>query len=114
MAKQARWADVYERLRRRILTLDLEPGTQLSESSLAVEYGVSPTPVRDALGRLSQENLVTTRPGRGYWVAPLEIRDLHQLAEFRFILERGVCEILIQSDRDWTSVRAISSDLRKP
>jgi DNA-binding GntR family transcriptional regulator len=47
-------------------------------------------------------------------VAPLEIRDLHQLAEFRFILERGVCELLMNAPRDWTRVRELSAELRAP
>ena len=50
--------ETYESLRSRILNLDLRPGAALSEERLAQEYGVSRTPVREALIRLSGEGLI--------------------------------------------------------
>jgi len=73
--------------------------------SLAKEYATSPTPVRDALGRLRQEGLVTRGPGRGYRVAPLTLADVRELAELRYILESGVVRLAIQ--------RATVEDIRQ-
>lgn len=114
MARQALWEGVYQTLRQRILSLAIAPGTKLSESGLALEFELSPTPVRDALGRLMQEGLVVTGRERGYWVAGLEIRDLQQLAAFRYILERGVAELLVADPPDYTLPRSANESLRRP
>jgi DNA-binding GntR family transcriptional regulator len=86
----AMWAVVYEKLRERIQNLDLAPGTKLSEATLAAEFGVSPTPVRDALSRLSQEGLIEVARGRGYTVAPLTVADIRDICDARFALEAGI------------------------
>ena len=114
MARQALWEGVYQALRRRILTLETAPGTRLSESGLAQEFQLSPTPVRDALGRLMQEGLVVSGRERGYWVAGLDVDDLHQLASFRSILERGVAELLVSEPPDYAVARALNTRLRNP
>jgi DNA-binding GntR family transcriptional regulator len=114
MSKQARWREVYGILRRQILTLEREPNSRISESGLATEFQASQTPVRDALGRLVQEGLVVTGGERGYWVAPLDPRNMQELAEFRFLLERGVAELLIGGSPDWDRARHLSAALRNP
>lgn len=53
---------IYENLRHRIITVEIAPDTVLSRASLAKEYGVSQTPVREALQRLEQDGLVETFP----------------------------------------------------
>ena len=64
---------VYEELRKQILTLKLKPGVQLDEISLAAQFGLSRSPVRDAIARLSSEGLVTILPNRTTLVTPFEI-----------------------------------------
>ncbi|PAU65207.1 GntR family transcriptional regulator, partial [Pseudomonas indica] len=64
---------MYEELRKQILTLQLKPGAQLDEVSLAAQFGVSRSPVRDALARLISEGLVTILPNRTTLVTPFEI-----------------------------------------
>lgn len=76
--------EVYHRLRSDILELNLRPGDQLDEDQLASSYGVSRTPVREALRRLGADNLVTLRPHRGAYVAEISLReiwDIEQLCE---------------------------------
>jgi len=90
------WSHIYEETRRRILTCALLPGSLVSENGLAAEFGSSPTPVRDALGRLRQEGLVTRGEGRGYRVAPLTLADVRELAELRFMIESGIVRLAIQ------------------
>ena len=56
---------IYEDLKRRIITGEIAPGTLLSQGQLAKDYGVSRTPVRDALQRLEQDQLVSNLPKKG-------------------------------------------------
>ncbi len=92
-----RWAQIYNDLRRRILSCELPPGTGVSEATLARLYRSSPTPVRDALARLRQETLVTAGPGRGYQIAPLSVADIRELAEARSVLETGIVRLAIET-----------------
>lgn len=67
---------VYERLRRDILDLVLEPGALLDETELSVRYSVSRSPVREALIRLSAEGLVKTLRNRSSVVASFDLAEL--------------------------------------
>ena len=78
------WERVYDHLRDEILADRLEPGTVLNEVALAQSLGVSRGPVREALGRLAAEGLVTIRPRRGAVVRALskeEFLDAYQVRE---------------------------------
>lgn len=66
-------------LRERILSGVLRPGTFLRPDRLAVELGVSPTPVREALQALRADDMVRALPRRGFVVAPLERGDVADL-----------------------------------
>lgn len=85
--------DVYRALRRQILNLDLEPGSELDEISLSRRFGVSRTPVREALIRLSSDGLVAMQRGRGARVAPLDLRYLRDFFEGLDILQRAVTRL---------------------
>lgn len=63
---------VYEKLRQEILDLTLEPGSPLDEARLSEQFGMSRTPVREALVRLAAEGLVTTLPNRNTIVTPID------------------------------------------
>ncbi len=76
----------YARLRAEIIDWTLEPGTPLSEIETAARLGVSRTPLREALSRLSAEGLVTSS-GRTSRVAPLSRRHIVELFELREALE---------------------------
>jgi DNA-binding GntR family transcriptional regulator len=78
------WEQVRDRLREDILAGRLEPGAELSEVALAKEFGTSRGPLREALGRLASEGLVTITPRRGAVVAQLsreEFIDAYQVRE---------------------------------
>ncbi|HSK59587.1 MAG TPA: GntR family transcriptional regulator [Actinomycetospora sp.] len=66
-------------LRERILSGGLRPGTFLRPDRLAVELGVSPTPVREALQALRADDMVRALPRRGFVVAPLDRGDVADL-----------------------------------
>jgi len=67
---------IYERLRQSILELAIKPGSPLDEVGLSEEFGMSRTPVREALVRLAADGLVTTLPNRNTIVAPIDFTQL--------------------------------------
>ena len=78
---------VYLKLQNAILTCKLKPGQMIYESEMIQEYGVSKTPVREALKRLTQERLVQSIPGTCYFVTPITVKDVEELWEMRAIME---------------------------
>lgn len=91
---EARWLDtvplsdhVYKALRDAILQGVFEPHDHLIQIELAKELGVSRTPVRDALQRLSQEGLIRSVGVRGYVVSDLTPRDILDIYGVRLVLE---------------------------
>ena len=76
-----------ERIRERILQHELAPGSEIDESRLLKEYGVSRTPVREALKLLHHEGLLTGRPRRGMFVTLLEPEEVEEA----FGLHRLLC-----------------------
>ncbi len=97
-AAMAKWAEVYEALRARILSCELAPGTPVSELTLAKEYKCSPTPVRDALNRLRQEGLVVRESSRRQVVQGLDFVEIRNLCEARAALECACARIYLGGD----------------
>jgi DNA-binding GntR family transcriptional regulator len=81
------WQRVHEHLQREILDGRLLPGTVLSEVALAKELGVSRGPIREAMGRLAAEGLVTVRPRRGAVVRSPTLEELLEAYQVREVLE---------------------------
>jgi DNA-binding GntR family transcriptional regulator len=78
---------VYHELRTRVLTRREPAGAKLSLHVLAAELGVSRSPVHHALTRLVSEGLLTVKPRRGYYVAPVTARALAEGYDVRLALE---------------------------
>ena len=78
---------VYSELRRRILSLELEPGQRLYEPELAASLQVSRTPLREALRLLLAEDLIDQLPTGGMVVRPLTAGDIEELYSVRAALE---------------------------
>lgn len=74
----------YTWIKRAILTLELRPNEALSEKELSVKFGISRTPVREALIKLADEGLVDIFPQRGTHVSPIRVS---QVVEAQFIRE---------------------------
>lgn len=74
---------IYSKLESKIVTLELPPGALLSEVVIAQEFGVSRTPVGEALQRLAREGLVTILPRRGIVVTEISVTEQLRLLEFR-------------------------------
>jgi len=92
--------DVCQKLREKIVYAYYKPGEPLNEMRLSKEFGISRTPIREALIRLSEENLVTIVPNLGARVADLNIYDFYHLIEVRLILERAVARLAVQNARE--------------
>lgn len=73
----------YREIRALIVTLDLPPGSVISEPELQARLGLGRTPIREALRTLANERLVEVYPRRGMFVAALDPRDLSSLSEVR-------------------------------
>jgi DNA-binding GntR family transcriptional regulator len=81
------WQRVYDHLREEILGGHLKPGAELAEVALSEQLGVSRGPLREAIGRLAAEGLVTVRPRRGAVVRSLSKEEFLELYEVREALE---------------------------
>lgn len=86
---------IFDALRESILTGDLKPGTQLIEKNLAAEFGVSKTPVREALHHLSHIGLVDLETAKGATVHTLTYEEIKDIWEMRQYLEPMALELSI-------------------
>ncbi len=87
LARGALYQDVAERLRQQIFARALEPGSWIDEMKLSVEYGISRTPLREALKVLATEGLVTMKPRRGAYVTEVSRDDVAQVYHLLGLLE---------------------------
>jgi DNA-binding GntR family transcriptional regulator len=87
---------VIEAMRERIISGELDPGTNLSEIALAEAFGVSRTPVREALKQLQTEGLVEIRPRVGTFVTAPSRREINELFEMKGLLEGAAARLLAQ------------------
>jgi DNA-binding GntR family transcriptional regulator len=89
------WQRVYDHLRTEILEGRLEPGAELGEVALAEQLGVSRGPLREAIGRLAAEGLVTVSPRRGAVVRSLSKEEFLELYQVREALERMAVKLAV-------------------
>lgn len=88
---------IYDLLRERITDLNMKPGARINIQKLAEEFDVSPTPIKDALKKLSQEGLVTTKSGKGYYVVCLSPEKLNEIYDLRKMFESYALKAAIQN-----------------
>src|ERR1035437_6998626 len=85
---------VFERLRKLIISLALPPGSPLSRNALTEQFGVSSTPIRDALMRLEEEGLVEVFPQRATVVSRVDVGLAQQAHFLRQALELEIVKAL--------------------
>jgi len=112
-AAPALYEQVAEQLRARIYAHELAPGTWIDEQSLADEFGISRTPMREALKVLAAEGLVVLKPRRGCYVAELSERDLDEIFPVLALLEgraaeEATCRL---ASADFARLESIHADL---
>ena len=91
---------IADTIRTRIIDGSFPPGTQLGEAQLAEQLEVSRGPVREALQRLVQEELLEARPHRGVFVAELDAGDIADVYRARRAVERAAAELIVERDDD--------------
>jgi len=96
LARESTASRVAAVLRERIVAGAAAPGSRIIELEVARQLGVSRSPVREALLRLSEEGLVAILPYRGAIVVPLQQRRFVELTEFRLALEYFALERLVE------------------
>lgn len=85
---------IYESLKSSIINLEYQPGERISEAKVAAAFGVSRAPVRSALQRLQQEELVQIKPQSGTIIAPLpSAKQAMDICGIRLLLEPYAAEI---------------------
>lgn len=87
MRKETLKQQAYNIIKKKIITCEYPPNFLLNEEKLKDEIGASRTPIRDALSRLEQENLVRILPKKGIMVASLSIREINAIYEARMLVE---------------------------
>jgi len=107
---------VYSILKQQILSCSLPPNFRLLEKNLCQGLQVSRTPLREALNRLSHEELVSFKPNAGYRVAPITLAGFRHLIEFRAIVEPQATALATgrATAADFAEMRAAASVLHDP
>jgi DNA-binding GntR family transcriptional regulator len=113
LAPRALYEEVAELLRQRIFRRELEPGSWIDELKLAEEYGISRTPLREALKVLAAEGLVTMKVRRGAYVTEVSEKDLADVYHLLSLLESDAAGVVAEraSDAQRSELQALHADL---
>jgi len=87
LQKQNMTATAYDRIKQAIMLGKLKPGYRFSANQLVTQFGMSRTPIREAIQLLAHENLVELQKGAGFFVKSVTLRELHEITEVRIALE---------------------------
>jgi DNA-binding GntR family transcriptional regulator len=113
LAPRALYEEVAELLRQRIFQRQLEPGSWIDEMKLAEEYGISRTPMREALKVLAAEGLVTMKVRRGAYVTEVSEQDLNEVYHLLALLESDAAAVVARqaSDAQLQQLQALHAEL---
>ncbi len=100
LAPRALYEEVAELLRQRIFRRELEPGSWIDELKIAEEYGISRTPLREALKVLAAEGLVTMKVRRGAYVTEVSEKDLADVYHLLSLLESDAAGVVAERASD--------------
>jgi DNA-binding GntR family transcriptional regulator len=95
-SRRALYQDVAERLRQQIFSRQLEPGSWIDEMKLSLEYGISRTPLREALKVLAAEGLVTMKLRRGAYVTEMSRDDVAQVYHLLALMESDAAGLVAE------------------
>lgn len=113
LTPRALYQEVAELLRQRIFERELEPGSWIDELKLAEEYGISRTPLREALKVLAAEGLVTMKVRRGAYVTEVSDKDLADVYHLLSLLESDAAAVVAEraSDAELAELEALHAEL---
>lgn len=107
--KKIKGPDIYALIRQAITSGRFVPGQRLSERELAVQYGVSRTPIREAFRHLIQEGLVVYKPNSGYRIIPLSEELARHILVVRETLESIAARLAAQRDPKGTAEKMVKT-----
>ena len=96
LTPKALYEEVAEQLRQRICRRELEPGSWIDELKIAEEFGISRTPLREALKVLAAEGLVTMKVRRGAYVTEMSEKDLRDVYHLLSLLESDAAGVVAE------------------
>ena len=113
LTPRALYEEVAEQLRQRIFSGELEPGSWIDEMRLAEEYGISRTPLREAVKVLAAEGLVTMKVRRGAYVTEVNDKDQRDVYHLLALLESDAAGVVATeaSDEQLQALHALHQDL---
>ncbi len=113
LAPRALYEEVAELLRQRIFQRELEPGSWIDEAKISQEWGVSRTPLREALKVLAAEGLVTMKVRRGAYVTEVSEQDLAEVYHLLSLLESDAAGVVAEkaTDAEIRELHAIHKEL---
>lgn len=92
--------EIYAYIKERLLSCEIAPGTEIVGQHLADRFGVSLSPVRDALHRLQMEGLIDVIPRQGYYASSISLEDALELYEMRIVLESACADRIVRATSD--------------
>ena len=115
LKRRALYEEVAELLRQRIFSRELAPGSWIDELKLADEYGISRTPLREALKVLATEGLVTMKVRRGAYVTEVNEKDLTDVYHLLSLLESDAAGVVAAcaTDEQISMLQALHDQLEK-
>ena len=115
LSPRALYEEVAELLRQRIFNRELTPGSWIDELKLAEEYGISRTPLREALKVLATEGLVTMKVRRGAYVTEVSDTDLADVYHLLALLESDAAEVVAAkaTDAQLKELQGLHNELEK-
>ncbi len=113
LTPRALYEEVAELLRQRIFQRELEPGCWIDELKIAEEFGISRTPLREALKVLAAEGLVTMKVRRGAYVTEMSEKDLRDVYHLLSLLESDAAGVVARaaSDEDLRTLKDLHAEL---
>lgn len=94
------YVEVAELVRQQIYSRELEPGSWIDEMKMVEKFGISRTPLREALKVLAAEGLVTMKPRRGAYVTEVSEKDLRDVYHLLSLLESDAAAVVAQTASD--------------
>lgn len=90
---------LYDLILEKIINMDFEPGSRISEQKVSEIFNVSRTPVKNAFIRLEHDGLISVEPQIGTYVSKIDTGQLRELLSIRLILEQSVIPIVFENIR---------------
>jgi DNA-binding GntR family transcriptional regulator len=105
--------EAYNLIRSKIITLELKPGSLISEADLMSRLNFGRTPIREALRLLANEKLVVVYPRRGMFISSVNVESLSEISEVRSVLEIRAAELaaLRSTKSDQVTTRALIKEI---